>query len=266
AAVRAQALKAATGLPEERLLALAQRGLGDTDPEVQQAALEALETYAGDDPKGPRAKAVVPLLKKTLAEGGAAAQARAGLLLARLTPPAAPEAPEERDEEEAAPAGRPAARPTSAPAPENPEEPEAPPDLASTAETPDLATAPAPAPGTGAVPSPTPGAPGHAPGGAPEDPTQGQPDDGQLAMASGELALQAGQYAKAIEELHRAQKLDPKLPVSFSLAEAYRQMGDHTINSARQKAAYRQALGYYRRSRDRRAKAYVQELEERLRE
>ena len=85
-------------------------------------------------------------------------------------------------------------------------------------------------------------------------------------MASGELALQSGKYAKAIEELRRAQKLDPKLPVFYSLGEAYRQMGDHTIQAARQRAAYRQALGYYRRSRDRRAKAYVLELEERLKE
>jgi tetratricopeptide (TPR) repeat protein len=91
-------------------------------------------------------------------------------------------------------------------------------------------------------------------------------EEGQLAMTSGEIALKSGRIDQAIKELSRAHKLDSKLPVFFSLGEAYRKLGDREADKSKQKDAYEKAINFYGRAHDKRATAYAAELSERLKE
>ena len=85
-------------------------------------------------------------------------------------------------------------------------------------------------------------------------------------MATGELALKTGNYSNAIRELTRARKLNPRLPVFFSLGEALRKSGDREIDPAKKRAAYLKAIGSYRAAKSPTATAYADELEGRLKE
>ncbi len=83
-------------------------------------------------------------------------------------------------------------------------------------------------------------------------------------MTAGELALRTGKVEVAIGELERARKLNPKLPIYFSLGEAYRKRGDTESDAGKQRAAYQRAIEHYQKSRDKRGAAYAAELTERL--
>jgi serine/threonine-protein kinase len=87
-------------------------------------------------------------------------------------------------------------------------------------------------------------------------------EESALAMANGELALKTGKYDVAIRELERAHRLNPKVPVAYSLGEAYRKLGDQESDHEAQLKSYRKAVQYYKKSRDKRAAATASELEE----
>jgi serine/threonine protein kinase/HEAT repeat protein len=87
-------------------------------------------------------------------------------------------------------------------------------------------------------------------------------EESALAMTNGELALKTGKYDVAIREFERAHRLNPKVPVAFSLGEAYRLLGDREPDHEAQLKDYRKAVQYYKKSRDKRAAANASELEE----
>jgi serine/threonine-protein kinase len=91
-------------------------------------------------------------------------------------------------------------------------------------------------------------------------------EEGQLAMTAGEIALKSGRIDQAVKELTRAHRLDPKLPVQFSLGEAYRKLGDRETDKGKQRDAYEKAISFYGKARDKRAASYAAELSERLKE
>jgi hypothetical protein len=168
------------------------------------------------------------LVKTALRDEDPAVRARAEALVAKLLPPEAAQA-------------APAAPAPTAPAPAV----AAPPDLAP--PPPDLLPPP---PDLAQPPPPTAAELGQ--------------QEGQLAMTSGELALKTGKLDVALRELSRAHRIDPKLPVAFSLGETYRKMGDRETDAAKQRDLYSKAVSFYAKAHDKRAASYAAELSERI--
>ncbi|HEX2568328.1 MAG TPA: HEAT repeat domain-containing protein [Polyangia bacterium] len=242
---RLRALELAPQLPMGQILSFLRRGLADEDPRVRLAGMDALANYAGDDPKGPRVPMVREVLKKVVGDTDEALAAKAGALLAKLSPPE--RHGEGGAEDTTSPNGQPTV-PVAAP-PDLGASPDLtpPPDLAAP---PDLTTLP------DLVPPP----PDLVAALQPPD----NADQAQLLLLQGEAALKAGQYAKAIGHFKQALKLKPKLPAYFPLGEAYRRLAENSTQPAARRKALMQAIDAYRRSRDPRAAAYIKELQEDL--
>ncbi|MSP63097.1 MAG: hypothetical protein EXR72_22720 [Myxococcales bacterium] len=240
---RLAAVAAAEQLSPTRAASLLQRAARDPDAQVRFAAV-AVAARLAQQPGGSAPMAA--LLRGASTDADPAVRARAGQALARLAP------------QKSAPTGRPRGDG------EKPAEKVAQPVVV------DAAVPPPPvAISAAATPSPPPEPPRPDPAVGPRvaTPPVVKPialDEGQLAMTSGEIALHKGRYDSAVKELLRAQKLNPKLPVFFSLGEAYRKLGDGETSPGRRKDYYRQAVRSYQKSRDRRAAAYASELSDRL--
>ncbi|MSP62752.1 MAG: hypothetical protein EXR72_20960 [Myxococcales bacterium] len=230
--VRIKAVEFAGRLPPARAVAFLRRALRDPDAGVRLAAVEA----TGDLAAGASAAQALPLLRGAAGDGDPAVRAKAEGLLAKLSP-AAPDV--------AAPP--PPAPPQAAPVVVSP-------DLASPAPLPDLALpvdAAAPVHLVKPVESPTEVVLAK---------KETAREEAQLSMSSGSLALRAGKYERAINELQKAQKADRSLPVHFPIGEAYRKLGERETDPAKQKSYYQKAITSYKSSDDKRAAAYAVEL------
>jgi serine/threonine-protein kinase len=224
---RADVVAAGAKLPPAQASAFFKKALDDSEARVRLAAVEALADL--DD-----APARIALLKHALADADPAVRAKAGILFARFAPP--PKA----EPQTAAPAVDLAAAPDLSTAPDLARAPDLalPVDLAQ----PDLTAPRDLAPATG----------------------HDEEDEGSLAMTSGEIALKAGRFDVAIRELQRAHRLSAKLPVFFSLGEAYRKLGDRETDHVKQQDAYTKAIVAYQKAHEKRAATYAAELQERL--
>jgi HEAT repeat protein/tRNA A-37 threonylcarbamoyl transferase component Bud32 len=205
------------------------RALDDADATLKLDAVDALERQATHG----QSAAALPILKHASASADEAVRAKAGLLLARLGPKDASSPP--------------------APVTVAPTEPAA------------NAVANADA-GVGADGG---AAAGPVDLGAPPDlamPPRSPEEEAQLALTAGELALKAGRLDAAARELTRAHRLNPRLPVDFSIGEVYRKMGDAQKDLVKRNEAYKKAIASYRKAKDHRGISYAAELEMRLNE
>jgi HEAT repeat protein len=189
--------------------------------------------------------AALPILRRLLSDPDVAVRSRAGALLARISPPDPERGPErEKKQGEAAPAQ------AQAPA-------QAAPDM--------MAAPAAPAPDLGMAEDPRTALPASK---EPKETREGRAasarEEAQIRLAAAELNLQNGKYDRAAREFEAARKLDSKLNVAFSLGEAYRRWADTERNLDRQKQLVKKAIDAYKKARDPRAKAYIEELKERL--
>ena len=277
--VREKAVEIAGTLPVAKAIPFYKHAIHDQDPTIRMLALGKIGQLA----TGSGAKVAMRLLRQAMNDADAGVRARAESLVAKYSPKAAPE-PEDEPAKPAAnspgpavPAadlidlGHAALLPDMAPLANS-----AMPDLALPVQAAAILPVPIPEPAPVPVP-PTPApvvvAPVPAKRPAPQVFTPPPPelttpgamrDEARVAAVSAEVALQSRKWNDAIKEYHRAQKLDPGLNVWFGIAEAYRNLGEHEDDPARQKDDFEKAVASYRRSNKPRAVSFATELEQRV--
>lgn len=272
---RVSVIEAVAQMPVGEALPLLRKGARDGAAAVRRKVVEV----AGDLPAPAGGPAPgLPVLRMLLGDQDVAVRSRAGALVARLSPREPEAAPEPKATRE--PARAAAAAPDMSVSPALLAT--APPDLASpvAAATPDLAAAaPAPAEASkvdqpaaakeeGAIKEASKTKEGGGPAAAQPEPKASKSanarEEAQLKLAAAELYQQSGKYDRAAREMEAARKLDPKLPLYFSLGEAYRHWADGEHDLTKQKKLVQKAIDAYKKAKDPKAQAYIEELKERL--
>ena len=253
AKVRRRAVDEAGKLPEARALPFYKLALRDKDATIRMAALGRV-----GDLVGKMGKAALALIRAALKDEDAGVRARAESLMSRYAPKPKPE-PED-DGAKKAPTG-------SANGKSEPAAPvAAPPDMATPevvdlARPFDLAVAPLPPPPPRRHESPPDLSVG--PDLLPRfGITEDNKREADLLYAGAEVELRAGQYADAVRDFKRAQKLDPNPNVWFDLGDAYRNLGEREDDPAKRRDYFEKAVAAYKKSNKAKAAAYATELEQ----
>ena len=89
-------------------------------------------------------------------------------------------------------------------------------------------------------------------------------EEASVLLTKAELYLQTGKYQKAAQEFETIRKLDPKQAIYFQMGEAYRKSADQENDMVKQKKFIQKAIDAYKRAKEPKAKAYLEELKERL--